>query len=368
MLLLLVVAATDAKPRRPSWLPRFGKQAAVVVEEPLPSSYYFSWTTFGFTHDRLPFLGYYFWIPALVLLGLLAVLAFVGYRLGAWDRPPFVLRAAGLAWSSTDDYWQQPPQSHNKHDTILYAILATTTDPRYGHVVETLLPATHAAVAAVVPATALTDAAARYGSTTTRASESSDKDSTRSTHGAPQPLSVALYFDDPHVTAAPRWALGWLVAASSHAQAKVWARAASRVLNNSDITTGKHKSNSGKHKSKHGPHQRGHTAATTTTTHHPLHAVRLGPGPILSARIPWRHVLTPVLASWLHWPRGFWRYHQEFPHAAAAHSPVAAEFFVTGDDNSNSSAWMDYVLFTGDISHTWQDCGYEAPLPVGKSL
>ena len=35
-----------------------------------------------------------------------------------------------------------------------------------------------------------------------------------------------------------------------------------------------------------------------------IQAVRLGPGPILKATIPWRSFFTPMIAPMLHWGRG----------------------------------------------------------------
>ena len=240
---------------------------------------------------------YIWWITFLVLSTLLVVLYFL-YLVGALDRPSFIVRDA-VVWSSNHTYWQQ----HDKRTEYLYAIMAVSHQREYGQAIQRLLPATSKAVGASVPAQAPPAAAALYGAPT-----GSDS------------LSVALYFDDPAVVRQPRWAIGWLVAAATHKQAQEWAEAAKSAWNEDE----------------------------------PLVAVRIGSGSVLNARVPWRHVLTPAIAPYLHWSRGFAVYGSLFPDRP---SPVAAEFYITGENQSRE--WIDYTIFLDDIAHTWQDCGLE---------
>lgn len=236
----------------------------------------------------------------LVATACLAALFYCLYSVGALDRPRFRVRDS-VVWSSRDDaYWAK----HDRTTEYLYAIVALSHDGSYGRVIQRLLPATSAAVGAAVPAVAPPLAAQRYGAP-------SGADS----------LSVALYFDDPATVRQPRWALGWLVAADTFQQAREWATKANDSAWNEP---------------------------------EPLVAVRLGAGRVLTARVPWRHVLTPALAPSLHWRRGFAVYTRLFPDRP---SPPCAEFYVTGPHQSRE--WMDYVIWLEDMAHTWRDCGFE---------
>ena len=275
----------------PKWLKRFrGKKAEPPPPPPPPPVASLS--------EQILSLPWYIWWILFVFLSIILVVLYFLRQIGGLDRPRFVEREA-VVWGSHDPYWLQ----HDKQTEYLYAIVALSTDREYGKAIQRLLPATSAAVGAAVPPAAPPTAALRYGAPT----------------GADS-LSVALYFDDPNVVRKPRWALGWLVAAENFKEAQMWAALARESWSLSE----------------------------------PLVAVRLGSGRVLNARIPWRHVLTPAIAPYLHWSRGFKEYSRRFPDRP---SPVAAEFYVTGAGQSRK--WMDYVIFLDDISHTWRDCGFD---------
>lgn len=289
-LLLCFLQCTTALPK---WLTRVQRKKAADAPQSSPPP------TLTFL-DQLLALPWYIWWIAMVLVVISTVVLYFLYRVGALDRPRFVVRDAAV-WSCDDKhpYWKQ----HDKRTEYLYAIMAVSHEREYGKAIQRLLPATSTAVGAAVPPQAPAAAAALYG-----APKGSDS------------LSVALYFDDPAVVRKPRWAIGWLVAAATHKQAVEWRKA----------------------------------AQTSWAQPEPLVAVRIGAGRVLNARIPWRHVLTPAIAPYLHWSRGFAAYTRLFPDRP---SPVAAEFYVTGPNQKR--AWMDYTIFLNDITHTWQDCGLE---------
>ena len=258
-------------------------------------------TTITSLTDSLRSMPWYVTWLLMVLVACLTAALYFLHSIGALDRPRFVLRASTVRASEEEHpYWQK----HDPRTEYLYAIVALSTDPAYGKVITRLLPATAAAVGAAIPEGACSTAAARYGAPA----------------GADS-LSVALYLDDPAVVPKqPRWALGWVVAATDFQQARIWAAVAQREWREPE----------------------------------PLVAVRLGGGRVLQARVPWRHVLTPAIAPYLHWAKGFRAYHKLYPDRP---SPPCAEFYVTGAGQSRHA--IDYVIWLDDITHTWQDCGFD---------
>lgn len=322
VLLIILIATWHQASGLPRWLQRFQKhkddrvddhptETEAVMDADAPPK--FTFAAIGTTLTaHLKFLltqpWYVYWI-AFICGVILSGALYYAYRLGLFDRPAFRWRES-VFWSSRLDvadnaaYWQK----HDASTEYLYAIMAVSHDPNYGRVMARLLPATSQAVGAVVPPGVPETAALRYGAPA----------------GA-NACSVALYLDDSNETRFPRWAVGWLVDASTLKQVQAW------------VALAQHRN--------------------AWDQPEPLKAVRLGHGPVLVARIPWRHVLTPALAPWLHWTRGFRTLGRP-----DGPRPLCAEFFVTGPTTQAGTPtreYMDYVLFGGDVSHTWRDLGFD---------
>jgi hypothetical protein len=90
----------------------------------------------------------------------------------------------------------------------------------------------------------------------------------------------------------------------------------------------------------------------------PVRAVRIGTKEqhALKARVPWRNLLTPFVAPRLHWYRGFAEYEKAGYKSSGREGEegsIALEVYVTGAKDSYQ--YIDYVIFMGDNTHTWDD-------------
>jgi hypothetical protein len=100
-------------------------------------------------------------------------------------------------------------------------------------------------------------------------------------YGAPEGaerLSVGLYFDDPFLTDTPRFAFGWVVGAKDFAEAKAMAEEANKMK--------------------------------PAKLKEAVVAVRVGPGPGVGGRLPWRTRFTPMMAPMIMWTRAFAAYNE----------------------------------------------------------
>mmetsp|Transcript_10998 Transcript_10998/g.20333 ORF Transcript_10998/g.20333 Transcript_10998/m.20333 type:complete len:294 (-) Transcript_10998:133-1014(-) len=251
-----------------------------------------------------------------------ALTAIFTYQLGILDRPDFVFynslwmpdgREEILKSSSHDD-------DNNRLATPLYAILATTTAKNIGRHVGRLLNDTLSTLLSLDDSGAkelMAMAAQAYG-----APEGTET------------LSVGLYFDNPSVVDAPRWGVGWVIAVADYAELAFWRERVASVL-----------------------HERAPVGEEV------VRAVRIGPGPVLKARIPWRNVFTPMISPMLHWPRGFELFEKgrsegiyeanNGRHVDQDADAVACEIYVVGSDDSTE--YIDYIVVLGDTSTVWED-------------
>ena len=116
-------------------------------------------------------------------------------------------------------------------------------------------------------------------------------------------LSVGLFFDDPKITSEPRWAAGWPIQANLE-QAHALAQQVSE------------------------------------TTGESVKAVRIpNQARLLKASIPWRFMLTPMIAPMMHWPRGMEKYKQDNEQEAG----LALEVYVKGKNGSYKT--IDYIVY-----------------------
>jgi hypothetical protein len=92
--------------------------------------------------------------------------------------------------------------------------------------------------------------------------------------------------------------------------------------------------------------------SSTPNVDYSIRAMRLGPGPVLRGRIPWRNKsCTPIIAKYLHWNRAFDSYNSEG-------DVIACEVYVTG--LNQSPEYIDYILI--DAKSTSMS-GVDSPSP-----
>ena len=81
-----------------------------------------------------------------------------------------------------------------------------------------------------------------------------------------------------------------------------------------------------------------------------VRAVKIGGSKVLKARIPWRHMLTPMIAPMLHWKRAFNAYKEKGFKSNSGREgddgAIACEIYVTGANDSMEA--IDYVVLMGD--------------------
>lgn len=191
-------------------------------------------------------------------------------------------------------------------DQPLYAIVATTSEPDYGKHIMRLMTSVKAGLDSVADAEDLAEAAKSYGAPEGAAA-----------------TGIGLYFDDPATTDHPRWAVGWLVAADNYGDVVLMAGAVGEAVEN---------------------------------LKEPVRAVRIVPGEVLAASVPWRFFLTPMIQARLQWPRAGAAFEAGGYAADAGRpdaGPVGLEVYVTGPGDSFEK--IDYMFLLGDVSTTWND-------------
>jgi hypothetical protein len=185
----------------------------------------------------------------------------------------------------------------------LYGLLATTKSKDIAGSIERLLNGTRTAIETVAK-DRLAPAAAAYGAPS----------------GA-EALSIGIYVDDPGAVDHPRWGLGWAIQVDNK-DPKLLADILDQV-------------------------------SQTSTLDEPIRLVTLGGGSkVLTARIPWRTMLTPAVAPMLHWGRGFKAYknggYTSTSGREGDEGALACEIYVTGPNDSLE--YIDYVVLMGDTS------------------
>jgi hypothetical protein len=152
-------------------------------------------------------------------------------------------------------------------------------------------------------------------------------------YGAPEgaeALAVGLYFDDPYSVDEPRWGIGWALGVDSYEELQAIQEK---------------------------------VAVSFQDTKGTVRAIRIGPGPVLKSRIPWRNMFTPMIMPMSQWKRGFEKYGQGRKEGLY-HSDngrdnqrdwktVACEIYVAGKNDKRE--YIDYVLLMGDTSVVWED-------------
>lgn len=223
-----------------------------------------------------------------------ALFAIGSYRIGLFDRPEFEFHNSILT-------------GVNSRDRTLNVVIATSTSKDIGGNVARLLTGTKKPLDGVDNFKAyLSQAAKDYG-----APDGADS------------LSVGLYFDDPSSVDSPRWGIGWAVSAPTYQDlVDVWDHI--RLLYTGDEQ---------------------------------IRLVRIGPGPILKAKIPWRTFLTPMIGPMLHWRRGFRKFADGGYEATNGRdtniAAVACEVYVSG--KNDTMEYIDYIVVMGDTKAIWDD-------------
>jgi hypothetical protein len=213
-------------------------------------------------------------------------------------------------------------------DKAFHAVIATSTCKDIGGNVERLLRGTKAPLDVDNFKTYLSQAAQDYGAPS----------------GA-EAVAVGLYFDDPSSVEAPRWGIGWAVSAP--------------IMKDLESL-------------------RDHVKSAFEGDE-PIRLVGIGPGPILKARIPYRSILTPMIAPMLHWRRGFQKflnggfeadngrstgvYFNGHPSGMAA---VACEVYVSG--RNDIMEYIDYVVVMGDTQALWENSFPSEPVVTPNAV
>ncbi len=240
-----------------------------------------------------------------------ALTAIIANHLGVFDRPDFAFYEN--LWCP-DGLEHQCAHKEGVPAPPLYAIMAVTATKDIGSVIRRLLKETKEPLDAETESRlALAQAAKEYGAP----------------EGA-ESLSIGLFFDDPNVVNQPRWAIGWVLSVSSYADLEVWREKVAATLQGSGVQ---------------------------------VRAVRVGPGPVLKARIPWRNMFTPMIAPMFHWKRGFKTYEKgqkdglysanNKRNITSDEDNIACEIYVCG--KGESMVFIDYVVLMGDTSYVWED-------------
>jgi hypothetical protein len=192
-------------------------------------------------------------------------------------------------------------------DKTFYVVIATSTSKNIGGNVNRLLTGTKKPVDGIEKFNDhLSQAAKDYG-----APDEADS------------VAVGLYFDDPSKAYAPRWGIGWAVSAPRDEDlVAFWSHIRMHFVGDEEIRL-----------------------------------VRIGPGPILKARIPYRTVLTPMIGPLLHWTRGFQTFAQGGYDATNGRdtnlAAVACEVYVSC--RNDNMKYIDYIVLFGNTTTIWDD-------------
>lgn len=277
----------------------------------------------------------------LTVTAAVAVTGGFAWWLGLLDRPPFVAKDTLFHRSTTTT-----KKAKNK---CLYVIAAFSNDKNFAKVIPALVMDTLEAIELGSGRdqrekikVKLAQAARDYGSS------------------GPS-LNIGVYFDDPAATDKPRYAIGWAIAADTVAEAQAIATAASDYHRRSK--------------------QENESSASTPF----CKMIRIPTGPVLTASIPWRHMLTPAIAPMLHWGRAYQAYvaggYKTPGPARGIVKPqerneidgnVACEFYVTGPSGAKDQAAtsgdeqeppcpgknmvaIDYTILMSDTTELWND-------------
>ncbi|KAL3907259.1 MAG: hypothetical protein SGARI_003623 [Bacillariaceae sp.] len=231
-----------------------------------------------------------------------AVIGVLAFQLGVFDRPEFHYYE-NIWWP--DGLRKQRAPAANVAAPPLYAVMVATNTKDIAGNVERLLTGVNEPLSSAdddAAKEAMAKAAQEYGAP----------------EGA-ESLSVGLYFDDPSSVELEKF---------------------------KDIVAAKFELDASKQEQ--------------------VRAVRVGPGPVLKARIPWRNMLTPAIAPMFHWKRAFQQFYdgeKEGKYSAANGrnnnptsedaSAVSCEIYVTG--KNDSMEYLHYVVLMGDTSVVWDD-------------
>ena len=229
----------------------------------------------------------------IIIVSLVAVVVCgLAYMVGLLDRPKFAYR----------EYLLRSKQE-------LYVLAAPCQEPSFPKHIPRICEGTQDAVHTLHDATKLlADGAALYD-----VPEGAER------------LCIGLFYDDPSKTDAPRWAIGWVVAAKDFATAQALAEEAN----------------------KHRPEKLKERFV----------AVRVGPKAGVAGRIKWRVSITPMVVPTIMWSRAFAAYKNggyiSNNGRVGDEGSVACEVYVMGPNGKG--AYIDYVVLSGDTKNVWDD-------------
>lgn len=227
-----------------------------------------------------------------IIAAVIGVAALILTQLGIFDRPAFEYHESLLVGQEVG--------------RELFAIVATSTEKGIGQHVMRLIKG-------VLEGIESTDTGPSYLKTSAEL------------YGAPEGaerLGIGLYFEDPALVDAPRWAIGWAVATKNFNEAKKLAEETKKASGLDE----------------------------------PIRAVRVGKDNVLKAKIPWHNAFTPWIAPMLHWGRAFDEYSKKGYTSTGREGEdgsIACEIYVSGPKDSYQ--YIDYVVLMGDTKHTWDD-------------
>lgn len=226
-----------------------------------------------------------------------ALLGGGAFQLGVFDRPVFTFRLSVLMKDQKED---------------IYAIMALTTTPDIGGNIGRMLHSVKDPLEKDRTAQdVMKDAARRYGAPSDCIA-----------------IAVGLYFDDPSAVPDPKWGVGWAVSTSNFEDVEPIRRLVEDRYKGSEA----------------------------------IRAVRLGlKGPGLMGRIPWRTMLTPMIAPMIHWRRAMLQVERDGHEVSAQgrgtgnEASIACEIYVTNEDDTKQY-YIDYIVLLGDTTQVWEDC------------
>ena len=252
-----------------------------------------------------------------IYTSIVAAILSISINLGLFDRPDFIYY---------DSLWSNSESKKDDKSRPMYAVLATMRTKNIGGNIGWLIETTKSSLlkddSDGKASTLMSEAAAAYGAP----------------DGAEE-LSVGLYFDDPKTADEPRWGIGWALAVKNFKDLEVWKHKVAKEF---------------EEKHKHDP---------KADSKVEIRAVRIGPGPVLKAKISWRNWFTPMIQPMLQWKRGFQTFEDgqkqglydanNNRHIDGDCDALALEVYVTGPHDSME--FIDYVLLLGDTSTVWDD-------------